>query len=112
MKNLILCLDGTWSDADGPAPQTNIAIIAEIIDPSPEGGPEQRVYYDAGVGTGGVLDRILAGAFGKGLSANMLAAYRFLSQFYRPGDNIYVFGFRAGPSPPAACAASSAPAGC
>ena len=26
----------------------------------------------------------------------MLAAYRFLSQFYRPGDNIYVFGFSRG----------------
>jgi len=96
MKNLILCLDGTWSDADSPAPHTNIAIIAEIIDPSPAGGAEQRVYYDAGVGTGGVLDRILGGAFGRGLSANTLAAYRFLSQFYRPGDNIYVFGFSRG----------------
>src|SRR6185295_6584095 len=58
---------------------------------SPSRGVEQRVYYDAGVGTGGVLDRILGGAFGRGLSANTLAAYRFLSQFYRPGDNIYVF---------------------
>jgi uncharacterized protein (DUF2235 family) len=96
MKNLILCLDGTWSNADSPAPHTNIAIIAEIIDPSPAGGAEQRVYYDAGVGTGGVLDRILGGAFGRGLSANTLAAYRFLSQFYRPGDNIYVFGFSRG----------------
>jgi len=96
MKNLILCLDGTWSDADSPAPHTNIAIIAEIIDPSPAGGAEQRVYYDAGVGTGGVLDRILGGAFGRGLSANTLAAYRFLSQFYHPGDNIYVFGFSRG----------------
>jgi uncharacterized protein (DUF2235 family) len=96
MKNLILCLDGTWSDADSAAPQTNIAIIAEITDPRPAGGVEQRVYYDAGVGTGGVLDRILGGAFGRGLSANALAAYRFLSQFYRPGDNIYVFGFSRG----------------
>ena len=96
MKNLILCLDGTWSDADSPAPHTNIAIIANIIDPRPAGGAEQRVYYDAGVGTGGVLDRILGGAFGRGLSANTLAAYRFLSQFYRPGDNIYVFGFSRG----------------
>jgi type VI secretion system (T6SS) phospholipase Tle1-like effector len=96
MKNLILCLDGTWSDADSPAPQTNIAIIAAIIDPRPVGGAEQRVYYDAGVGTGGVLDRVLGGAFGRGLSANTLAAYRFLSQFYRPGDNIYVFGFSRG----------------
>ena len=96
MKNLIICLDGTWSDADSAAPQTNIALLASIIDPNPQDGAEQRVYYDAGVGTGGFLDRIVGGAFGRGLSANVLAAYRFLSQFYRPGDNIYVFGFSRG----------------
>jgi hypothetical protein len=33
----------------------DIAIIAEIIDPGPAGGVEQRVYYDAGVGTGGAF---------------------------------------------------------
>jgi type VI secretion system (T6SS) phospholipase Tle1-like effector len=96
MKHLIICLDGTWSDADAPAPQTNIALLAGIIDPKPREGPEQRVYYEAGVGTGGFIDRIAGGAFGKGLSANVLAAYRFLSQFYAPGDNIYVFGYSRG----------------
>jgi hypothetical protein len=96
MKHLIICLDGTWSDADSPAPQTNVAILASLIDPKPEGGPEQRIYYDAGVGTGGFLDRIAGGVFGRGLSANVLAAYRFLSQFYAPGDSIYVFGFSRG----------------
>lgn len=96
MKHLVICLDGTWSDADSPAPQTNIAILAGLIDPKPDGGPEQRIYYDAGIGTGGFLDRIAGGIFGRGLSANVLAAYRFLSQFYAPGDNIYVFGFSRG----------------
>lgn len=96
MKHLIICLDGTWSDANAPAPQTNIAILAGVIDPNPDGAPEQRVYYDAGVGTGGLIDRIAGGVFGKGLSANVLAAYRFLSQFYAPGDNIYVFGYSRG----------------
>jgi hypothetical protein len=96
MKHLIICLDGTWSDANAPAPQTNIAVLAGIIDPNPAGAPEQRVYYDAGVGTGGLIDRIAGGMFGKGLSANVLAAYRFLCQFYEPGDRIYVFGYSRG----------------
>jgi Uncharacterized alpha/beta hydrolase domain (DUF2235) len=96
MKHLIICLDGTWSDANDPAPQTNIALLAGIIEPRPA-DPQQRVYYDSGVGTGGSLvDRIAGGLFGKGLGANVLAAYRFLSQFYAPGDNIYVFGFSRG----------------
>jgi hypothetical protein len=96
MKHLVICLDGTWSDGDSAAPRTNIATLASLVDPLPEGGPDQRIYYDAGVGTGGLLDRWAGGLFGKGLSANVLAAYRFLSQFYAPGDNIYVFGFSRG----------------
>jgi hypothetical protein len=95
-KHLVVCLDGTWSNADSTAPQTNVAILASIIDPDPEGAAEQRVYYDAGVGTDGYIDGIFGGAFGKGLTANVLAAYRFLSQFYRPDDNIYVFGYSRG----------------
>lgn len=96
MKHLVICLDGTWSDGDSAAPRTNIATLASLIDPRPEGAPEQRIYYDAGVGTGGLLDRVAGGLFGRGLSGNVLAAYRFLSQFYAPGDNIYIFGFSRG----------------
>ena len=97
MKHLIVCLDGTWSDADRPDPETNIVTLSRLIDPRPASGPAQRVYYDAGVGTGGgFLDRVAGGMFGKGLSANVLAAYRFLSQFYAPGDYVYVFGFSRG----------------
>jgi uncharacterized protein (DUF2235 family) len=101
MKHLIICLDGTWSDGNAPAPQTNIAVLAGIIDPNPAGAPEQRVYYDAGVGTGGLIDRIAGGMFGKGLSANVLAAYRFLCQFYEPGAS------NASPIPTRACASSA-----
>jgi hypothetical protein len=36
------------------------------------------------------------GLLGVGLSANVLEAYRFLSLNYRPGDNIYAFGFSRG----------------
>ena len=97
MKHLIVCLDGTWSDADRPDPETNIVTLSRLIDPRPASGPAQRIYYDAGVGTGGAfLDRMAGGMFGKGLSSNVLAAYRFLSQFYAPGDYVYVFGFSRG----------------
>ena len=39
MKHLIICLDGTWSDGNAPAPQTNIAVLAGIIDPDPPAPP-------------------------------------------------------------------------
>jgi uncharacterized protein (DUF2235 family) len=97
MTNLVVCLDGTWNDEFGPDPQTNIAIIAGLVDPRPADGSAQVVYYDAGVGTsGGRLTRLAGGLFGCGLSSNVLEAYRFLSQNYRPGDNIYVFGYSRG----------------
>jgi T6SS, Phospholipase effector Tle1-like, catalytic domain len=96
MANLVVCLDGTWSDEAGPEPQTNVAIMAGLIDPRPANGVSQIVYYDAGVGTGGWLDHWAGGLFGSGLSANVLEAYRFLSLNYTPGDNVYVFGFSRG----------------
>ena len=66
---------------------------------APESRPRvnHRVYYDEGVGTGPfAVDRYFGGAFGLGLDRNIREAYRFLSQMYEPGDEIYVFGFSRG----------------
>ena len=59
-------------------------------------GAPQIVYYDQGVGTGNLTDRIGGGAFGKGLTGNIHDAYRFLIANYEPGDAIYIFGFSRG----------------
>ncbi|MGE0716033.1 MAG: DUF2235 domain-containing protein [Alphaproteobacteria bacterium] len=96
MKNLVVCLDGTWNDADRPTPLTNIGRIARLVEPKPEAAPAQRVYYDTGVGTAGGIDRFTGGLLGIGLSENVLQAYRFLAQFYEDGDGIHVFGFSRG----------------
>ena len=97
MANLIVCLDGTWNNADSAAPQTNVAILSDLVDLRRTGNLAQQLYYDPGVGTGGgLLQRLAGGITGKGLSANILAAYRFLSLNYKPGDNIYLFGYSRG----------------
>jgi T6SS, Phospholipase effector Tle1-like, catalytic domain len=97
MANLVVCLDGTWNNADSTAPQTNVAILSGLVDLRRTGNAAQQLYYDPGVGTGGNLLRRLAGGItGQGLSANILGAYRFLSLAYRPGDNIYLFGYSRG----------------
>jgi Uncharacterized alpha/beta hydrolase domain (DUF2235) len=97
MANLIVCLDGTWNNADSAAPQTNVAILSDLIDLRRTGNSAQQLYYDPGVGTGGgLIERLAGGITGKGLSANILAAYRFLSLNYKPGDNIYLFGYSRG----------------
>ncbi len=59
-------------------------------------GFEYIVHYDRGVGTGPFLDAIKGGLLGDGLDLNVRQAYRFLSTWYRPGDEIFVFGFSRG----------------
>ncbi|HEY9313317.1 DUF2235 domain-containing protein [Williamsia sp.] len=96
MKNLVVCCDGTWKSADDKD-VSNIEKIARAVDPAPEGGPIQIVYYAAGVGTGATrFEKLAGGAFGLGLDAAIVGAYRFLSLNYQDGDQIYVFGFSRG----------------
>lgn len=59
-------------------------------------GYEYMIYYDRGVGTGPFLDMIKGGISGAGLNRNIRQAYRFLSTWYRPGDQVFVFGFSRG----------------
>jgi uncharacterized protein (DUF2235 family) len=59
-------------------------------------GFEYVVYYGRGVGTGPWLDRVTGGAFGIGLDNDIRRAYKFLSYWFRPGDEIFVFGFSRG----------------
>jgi uncharacterized protein (DUF2235 family) len=103
MKNLVLCCDGTWDSADQAAdPKTgeicvsNVLKIAVRLKKRTAAGVLQVVYYDQGVGTGNVLDKIGGGAFGDGLEANINDVYRFLIANYEPGDAIYLFGFSRG----------------
>ena len=59
-------------------------------------GFEYIIFYDRGVGTGPFFDVIKGGVTGAGLDQNIRDAYRFLSCWFRPGDEIFVFGFSRG----------------
>ncbi|MFD6903574.1 DUF2235 domain-containing protein [Streptomyces sp. NPDC060077] len=93
-RRLIVCCDGTWNFADQPS-KTNVAKVALSVRPQAAAGSEQRVYYHSGVGTHR-RDRLRGGAFGVGLSRNVLDAYRFLVETYEPGDELFLFGFSRG----------------
>lgn len=101
MKRIVICCDGTWSSADRerdgqPAP-TNVVRLAEAVAGGDSGGIEQRVYYGPGVGSDGSwLYRWFAGATGWGLSDNLKDAYRFVVEHYRPGDELFLFGYSRG----------------
>ena len=97
-KRLVICCDGTWNRPDSEH-VTNIEKIARTVstDTSYTDGVQQLVLYLSGVGAGSyAADRILGGAFGFGLFANIRSAYRFLALNYEPGDEIFVFGFSRG----------------
>ncbi|KAA0023886.1 DUF2235 domain-containing protein [Antrihabitans cavernicola] len=96
MKRLVICCDGTWKTSDDKN-VSNIEKIARAIHTSPPDGSQQVVYYTSGVGTGATsVERLFGGAFGLGLDAAILGAYRFLALNYEEGDDVYVFGFSRG----------------
>jgi uncharacterized protein (DUF2235 family) len=98
-KKLIVCCDGTWNTPDEAAQHvarpTNVTKLALSVPQVDEHGTEQRVYYHSGVGTSR-REHLTGGAFGVGLSANVLDAYLFLVDNYTDGDELWLFGFSRG----------------
>ena len=117
VKRIILLLDGTWNDIDAGPTDTNIVRMRGLISRhlvrtsshrhSGDGGGNKKVhgytksgkehiiYYERGVGTG-AFDRFRGGALGEGLTQNIRHAYKFLSFWYEPGDEIFIYGFSRG----------------
>ncbi|MEZ5834739.1 MAG: DUF2235 domain-containing protein [Geminicoccaceae bacterium] len=106
MSKLLVCCDGTWNDERD---ETHVWRIATVAKADPDIIDSSRVHYDSGVGTDdpkdtdngqGVLrwlaDWIGGGAFGKGISKNIVEAYEFIVDRYEPGDEIYMIGFSRG----------------
>ena len=100
MRRLIVCADGTWNRPDqrsgGVETPTNVVKLARAIAPVDSKGVSQIVYYEPGVGTHDVGDKVFGGAFGKGMDDNIRDCYRFLIQNYVAGDELYFFGFSRG----------------
>src|ERR1700712_3279886 len=95
-KRLIVCFDGTWNAADSGGAETNVVKLGRAIRGNGQDGALQIVLYLRGVGTGGLSDRVIGGAFGEGVESNLRSGYMFLAQNYMPGDEIFLFGFSRG----------------
>ena len=95
-RRLIICCDGTWNS---PMTQrdTNVVHLLRAIAPiCRKTGVTQISYYHLGVGTGNLLDRLLGGVAGIGLSSSVKSCYGFLVDNYQEGDEILLFGFSRG----------------
>ena len=99
MRNLVVCADGTWkaeyTAGDGRG-NTNVVKLKNALAATAPGGFEQQVFYDPGVGVGEWWKRWTGGAFGSGLSENVLDCYAWLIETYQPGDQLFFFGFSRG----------------
>lgn len=116
MRRLVLCLDGTWNNAErGKVVQdgrtrfepTNVLKTYRAVLPVGPDGTTQIAYYNEGVGAfvgepsrllrlQTVSDRLFGGVYGGGFEGGIKSAYRFLVGNYRSGDEIYIFGFSRG----------------
>lgn len=87
-RRLALFLDGTWNTVDD---DTNVWRLKSLCSES----NDQLCYYSAGVGTA-YDQRISGGMFGAGLDNEVIRAYQWLVEEYRPSDRIFIFGFSRG----------------
>jgi len=101
-KNIIVCCDGTCNEFGNT--NTNVVRLFQCLDRS--SGSEQITYYDPGVGTLSsptlhtqISRKISVGlgmAFGAGIIPNVEEALSFISDYYKQGDKLYIFGFSRG----------------
>lgn len=99
-KNIVILCDGTGNEIGETL--SNVLKLYRML-PKDEG---QRVYYSPGVGTIGYENAwqrfkqqargVFGLATGYGLDADVLGAYRFLSETYQTGDKVWLFGFSRG----------------
>lgn len=88
-KNIFVFLDGTRNDEMS---KTNIWKLFNIVKNNND--HQLAAFYIKGVGSS---DAPLTGAIlGRGMQERILKAYKFISESYKPGDNIYIFGFSRG----------------
>jgi hypothetical protein len=92
VRHLIICCDGTWQAA---ASDSNVARLHRALAAKTRTGIAQNSRYIQGVGTS-VASWLPGGLAGTGLSSNIMSAYEWLAQEYRPGDVVALFGFSRG----------------
>lgn len=92
-KRIVVCSDGTWNDPEDDYP-TNVLRFARAVKPIAFDGVKQVVFYDWGVGS--YYAKVRGGTSGLGMMKNIQDGYRFIVQNYRPGDDLFLFGFSRG----------------
>ncbi|HJX19248.1 MAG TPA: DUF2235 domain-containing protein [Acidiferrobacterales bacterium] len=91
-RKLAVLFDGTWNTIKD---RTNVVRLSELLATGSDGGEQPKPFYDPGVGVH-ALDWLSGGMFGFGLSKNIRDGYGWLAENFRPGDELFLFGFSRG----------------
>jgi hypothetical protein len=99
-RNIVVCCDGTGNQYG--AANSNVVKLYWTLSAE----DKQVAYYHPGVGTMGSRNalsaigkwwtRVRGLSFGYGFSDNIADVYSFLMREFRPGDQIFIFGFSRG----------------
>ena len=88
-KKLLVFMDGTNNKEES---RTNVRRLFEMI--GGEENPQHLCLYVPGVGADWRV--VVGNGFGGGMQDRICDAYKFLSEYYVDGDEIYIFGFSRG----------------
>ncbi len=93
-KNIVFLADGSGNSGQA-GKETNVFKLSKMVDTS---NPSKQIAkYIVGVGTESNFLQAKFNFFtGQGITKNILAGYRYLSETYQPGDRIFLFGFSRG----------------
>ncbi|KZP16511.1 hypothetical protein FIBSPDRAFT_831766 [Athelia psychrophila] len=103
-RNLVICIDGT-SNKFGTTNTNVVELYSQILKQESD---KQLTYYDSGIGTYAspswrswshfkqVVDNKIDLLIAWNLEKVIIGAYRWLSNHYREGDKIFLFGFSRG----------------
>lgn len=93
MRRIVIFADGTWNSPEHGDP-SNVLKMSRAVKPVDTKGVEQVVFYDWGVGTD--RKKVMGGVAGEGINKNIMDCYRFIVHNYKPGDELFFFGFSRG----------------
>ncbi|KAK3330033.1 hypothetical protein B0H66DRAFT_586444 [Apodospora peruviana] len=104
--NIIICVDGTGNNMhkDDAHKETNVARISRMFKPmTHKGGRAQSVLYQPGIGTESdwpdelkTFDNYFDRVIGAGVEKYICTIYAYISAVWKPGDNLFFFGFSRG----------------
>ncbi|KAK4231142.1 hypothetical protein QBC38DRAFT_541832 [Podospora fimiseda] len=108
--NHIICIDGTSNNqlhdrkAVNEGQVTNVGRISHLFPSVTRDGTVQQVLYQPGIGSVSdystpalrLIDNMIDQGIGGDFDKHIISLYRYLSIGYRPGDQIFIFGFSRG----------------